>query len=286
MLEVRHDGPGSQTWVREQLLVLRDDPLWAQRRECAQLVDWLHTVVHHRARKLGLGPDLSDELAQDAMTRVFRSLATSRDSFATADNPAAVLERVTARAVGESRHRIKMCGFGGVAPNGLNWRARYPRQIGGDAAQRIFDELPATANETDPAVADAAERVTVWVQTNLQVQLTDDAKHALVYVLDRLVSGVSRSTLVRGAHSGLGGDPAMRHLGFDPAAASAFAVWLLGRRDSHHNAPSVLDAALDGATTDELGFGRWQRDGLRVGFVVAMPAGTGLPAQQCVQRSA
>ena len=82
------------------------------------------------------------------------------------------------------------------------------------------------------------------------------------------------------------GDSVMRHLGFDPASASAFAVWLLGRRDSHHNAPSVLDAALDGQPTDELGLGRWQRDGLRVGFVHAMAPGAGSPAERCVRRSA
>jgi DNA-directed RNA polymerase specialized sigma24 family protein len=261
------NGSGSVSWVRERLLALCGDEQWATRREGRELVEWIHVTVQRRARKLGLSPDASDEVAQDAMARVVRALATSRATYATAINPAAIVERVAARAVAESRHRVMMAGFGGVAANGQNWRARFPRQIGGDAARQLFEELPVPDPVADTSVLDAADRIGEWVVDRVGVRLTATGKHAVVYVLDRLVAGVGRPSLLRGGHSALGSDPAMRYLGFDGTASRAFALWLLGRCDADHRTPSVLDAALLGQDVDALTAERWGRDGIRFGFV-------------------
>jgi hypothetical protein len=43
-------------------------------------------------------------------------------------------------------------------------------------------------------------------------------------------------------------------------------VWLLGRQDSEHNAPAVLDAALDGEPVSDRDLDRRLRIALRYGF--------------------
>lgn len=286
MVEAVADGRGSASWVRASLLALGSGADWAERPECRELVDWLYVVVRHRARRAGIAVEECDEVTQDAMMRVARALTATRGSYAESDNPAAVLERVAARAVGESRHRVSMCGLGGMAANGRNWRARFPRKIGGEAARLIFEALPVVVCVEDTAVTDAAARIRDWITAEIGVRLNRSGMDALVYVMDRLVAGVSRSTLLRGGRSALGVDPAMQHLGFESEAASAFGVWLLGRGDAHHNAPSVLDAALDDRQVDQLTAERWRRDAVRHGFAEMPGTGDRTVAGQCDRRTA
>lgn len=260
------DGRGSATWVRTKLTALSENEDWAAHAASADLINWLYVIVQQRARTLAVSADARADIVQDTMTPLVRALNDCRTQFAAAGNPAAVLERVAARAVGESRHRLMMCGMSAVQPNGQNWRARYPRRIGGDAGRHIIEEQPNPDFDLDPAIERAAVRTREWVSDNLDVCMSADAEHALVYVLDRLVAGVSRAALVRGGHSALRSDPALRHLGFSPGAASAFGLWLLGRRDTQHGAASVLDAAIAGDPVDHLTAQRWRRDALRFGF--------------------
>ena len=159
-----------------------------------------------------------------------------------------------------------MSGLSGVPANGQNWRLGYPRRIGGEAARRLLEERPTPAQAQDPAIEHTATRVVDWVDLHVDVRMSDDARDAIVYCLDRLVAGVSRPALLRGGHSALGADPAMRHLGFNGPAATAFGVWLLGRHDAQHSSPSVLDAAVTAVPTTELTIERWRRDALRLGF--------------------
>jgi len=259
---------GSSDWVRNHLSVLPPGGGWGEHAAGRELLHWLSAVVRHRAGSSNVLAHERADIAQDAMLPIVRALAGSRERIAGADNPAAVLERVAARAVAAGRHRTRMAGLGGVAANGQNWHARYPRQIGGEAALRILAELPTPAHESCRQVEDAGARVARWVCAHVGIRLTVEAVHAVVYVLDRLVAGVSRGALLRGAHSGLGADPAMRCLGFCPAAASAFGVWLLGRNDAGHNAPSVLNAVLHGEAPDGLSVERWRREALKAGFAV------------------
>lgn len=264
---------GSREWVRSRLEVLPPGREWAEHAAANELIDWLYSVVRQRAKSTFLGPDERDEIAQDAMTPLVRGLQRSRECYARADNPAAVLERVAARAVGGSAHRLRMSGLGGVPANGRHWRATYPRPVRGDAAHRIFRTLPESTFAPSQAVDDAAGRIARWVLANVGVDLSPDAVNALVYVLDRLVSGVSRPVLLRGAHSGLGADPAMGHLGFTAPAASAFGTWLLGRDDPEHNAPSVIDMALGDELADGRSAKRWRRTAVRYGFAAVAEPG-------------
>jgi len=259
---------GSGDWVRSQLSALPPGAEWGEHPAGRELLQWLSAVVRHRAASSNLLSYERADIAQDAMLPILRTLAGSRERIEGADNPAAVLERVAARAVAAGGHRARMAGLGGVAANGQNWHARYPRQIGREAALRMLAELPTPVHESCRQVEDAGTRVARWVCAQLGVRLTEDAVHAVVYVLDRLVAGVSRGALLRGAHSGLGTDPAMRCLGFRSPAASAFGVWLLGRHDAGHNAPSVLNAALYGEAPDNLSVERWRRVALRAGFAI------------------
>jgi len=226
-------------------------------------------VVHRRIRLIGAAWHEFDDITQAAMAPIVATLVRSRDRLLRADNPAAVLERVAARGVAAGRHRVRLAGLGGVHENGRHWRANYPRVIGGDQAQQIFQELPAPVFEPCREIDDAAARVDRWVLTTLAVQLSSDAWDAVVYVLDRLVDGVSRAALLRGGHSALGNDPAMRHLGFTPAGGAAFGVWLLGRQDPAHNAPSVLDAVLLSEEAAASSIVRWRREAVRYGFGTA-----------------
>jgi DNA-directed RNA polymerase specialized sigma24 family protein len=239
---------------------------WAERPAGRELIDWLQAAVLHRLARSSLGSEGIRDIAQDAMVSILEALGTSRAEFARADNPAAVLERVAARACAEACHRARVQGFGALPPNGRSWRVRPPAQIGGAKALWIFDNLPVPQYVPDISIEDAAQRADRWITAHVGVTLTADSVEAIIFVLRRLESGVSRSALVRGGHSSLRADLAMRHLGFDPQAAGVLGVWLLGRKDAQHNAASVLDAALDGEPVDQRCLDRWRRDALRYGF--------------------
>jgi hypothetical protein len=258
---------GSAAWVRLRLQ-LNGAALGVgtAHDRAAELTDWMYAVVRRRATAAGVVADERDDVVQDAMLQIWRLLKGSRARLGLAENPAAVIERVAARAVCAGRHRVGMSGLGGVAPNGRNWRARYPRRIGGDTAMRIVSNRAEPRHETCREVESATARIVSWVSVHVGVVLTADAEQAIIYILERLIDGVSRASLVRGSHSALGIDIAMRHLGFDPAAAGAFAVWLLGRADQSRRATSVLDAALLGAHFEEDERMRWRRQSLELGF--------------------
>jgi DNA-directed RNA polymerase specialized sigma24 family protein len=260
---------GSSEWVRARLAASVGADEWAERPAGREMVDWLQAVVLHRLARGILGSEGIRDVAQDAMVSILEALGTSRAEFARADNPAAVLERVAGRACAEACHRARVQGFGALPPNGRSWRVRPPRQIGGAKALWIFDNLPVREYVPETSIEDAAQRADRWVTAHVGVTLTADSVEAIIFVLRRLKSGVSRSALVRGGHSSLRADLAMRHLGFEPQAAGVFGVWLLGRKDAQHNAASVLDAALDREPVDERCLDRWRRVALRSGF--AMP---------------
>ncbi len=250
-------------WVRAQLIAISE---WGERSQgCDQLLAWLWLVVKRRARDVA-EPDRSD-VVQDAIIEIVSAVRKSLPHFVEAGNPAALLERVADRAVGHARHRTSMSGFGGVSANGRNWRKRYPRHLGGEAAMRVLTGIPSTPRERSVEVEKTASRVAEYVLEEVGVELSADAIDALVYVLDRLVAGVRRATLVRGGHSALRADPAMTHLGFCPGAAGAFARWLLGRDDGQRETPSVLDAFLDGERVAPAVAVRWRRQALAFGFV-------------------
>ncbi len=263
---------GCQEWVAERASVLQEDAQWTSSVACHELLDWLYAVAARRASALPLSADERRDVVQDAMTPIVRALDPAAGCLASAGNPAAVLERVAARAVGEARHRVRMAGLGGVPANGQNWRARYPRRIGGEAARQLLEQLPTPVFDSCGAVDAAAIQVRAWIAEHLGVTLIADAFDALVYVLDRLVAGLSRSALVRGGNSSLRRDPAMRHLGFTDAAASCFGVWLLGRSDAQHNAPSVLDAAF-GGDVDPVSVERWRQVATAAGFAAGADSG-------------
>ncbi len=262
---------GSREWVRDRLAALPAGDRWAEDAAGRDLVQWLYTVVRRRVAAYALAPHERADVAQDAMSDVARTLATSRERIAVAANPAAVLERIAARAAGAARHNARMCGLGGAPPNGRNWRTRYPVRVGGEAARRICEQVPVPALDPCREVENAADVVVRWVADTLGITLTEDGRDAVMYVLDRLVAGVSRAALVRGAHSRLAADQAMRHLGFGPKEASAFAVWLLGRSDAHHHTPSVLDAALIGVHCERADIDRWREIATACSFPHALP---------------
>lgn len=257
---------GSRGWVRSRLVSLPSTDPCHESVPFRELLEWLYTVVQRRARSLDLPGYLQADIAQDAIEPILRALDLSRVRIAQAENPAAVLERVASRAVGAGRHDARMAGLAGIPANGRNWRASYPRYISGQAADRLLEALPMPADEPAGAVEDTAGRLSVWVLGHLDIRLSPDAVNATVYILDRLVAGVSRASLVRGGDSNLAADPAMRHLGFDPAGARAFAVWLLGRDDPKHNAASVLDAFVEGVPPAPLVVERWRRRAVKIGF--------------------
>jgi hypothetical protein len=107
------------------------------------------------------------------------------------------------------------------------------------------------------------------------LKLTVGASDATTYVLDRLRGGASRTTLVRGGHSSLSIDPAMRVLGFDRESAGAFGLWLLGRKD--RQILGVLDSAALEIRADAAALSRWR--GVALGFGFAVPTGSPPPGQ-------
>jgi DNA-directed RNA polymerase specialized sigma24 family protein len=257
---------GSSAWVAVRLTAGVEAGSWTQGLPCRELIDWMQGVVLHRLARGSVGSEGVQDMAQDAMVSILEALNTSRAEFARADNPAALLERIAERACAEACHRARMQGLGNLHPNGRNWRVRPPQPIGGTKAQWIFENLPRPAYLPDPDVEAAAQRADRWITAHVGVTLSEDSVEAVIFVLGRLVEGVSRSSLTRGGHSSLRVEPAMRHLGFEPDAASVFGVWLLGRTDAEHSAAAVLDAALDGEPADQRCLDRWRRIALRYGF--------------------
>lgn len=258
---------GSAGWVRDRLQSLPSDERWVNTEACEELISWLYAVSRQRARKAGIGASDRTEIAQDAMPRIVMALKQSRSRIGQAQNPAALLERVTARAVSEGVYRFRMAGLGGVRPNGRNWGTQFPRMVCGDTAD-LIEAIPHSPDEPGREVEQAVERVVLWIVCHVGVELTPGAVDAVVYVLDRLVAGISRAALVRGGRVGIAEDPAMRHLGFEPDGARVFARWLLGRTDAGHELPSVLDAALSGESVSTSVLTDWRAAALRAGFAV------------------
>ena len=269
---------GSRTWVRARLHLLADVDDWAERPASHELIDWLQAVVLHRLAKSSLGSQGIRDIAQGAMVSILEALQTSRAEFARADNPAALLERIAARACAQACHRARMHGLGALPANGRNWRVRPRQHLGGAKAMWIFENLPRPEYLPDTDIEDAAQRADRWITSQVGVTLTEDSVEAVIYVLRRLTAGVSRSALTRGDHSSLRMDPAMRHLGFEPQAAGVFGVWLLGRRDAEHNAAAVLDAALDREPINQRCVDRWRRTALRFSFGLPVRLDGRLPA--------
>ena len=218
---------GSAEWVRARLATLVESDDWRATPECGEIFAWLYTVAAHRARRLSLrGHDL-DEVVQDSMLRMVRALSTSTRTYLRAANPAAMLERIAIRAVAESSHNLRMYGYGGAASNGQNMTVMYPVRVGADSAEHAFDQVPAPVLRTGPDTEAVARHVARWVRKNVGVELTAPVVDAVIYVLDRMVSGVSRASLVRSSHGRLRVDPALSYLGLSEASAGGFAVGCL-----------------------------------------------------------
>lgn len=269
-LDQKAGRPGSSDWVRDRLSEVPASSSWTHGRACDELVGWLYRVVQHRSNRLNGTWSARADIAQDAMTAVFHALRTpdSRARIAARNNPAAVLERVAARAVESARHRYQMAGLSGVPPNGRNWHKAYPTRLGG------HDDVETYADATAAAMTDAIDhagriaiRVSTWSHANLGLRLHTDAIEAIAYVTDRLLAGVSRSSLLRGGHSALAGDPALRHLGIAAEAAHSFACWLLGRQaPASTSPPGVLDLALSNARPDQVTAARCRRTAIDCGL--------------------
>lgn len=269
---------GDSEWVVQRLSAMRIDSNWSRSRSCDELIDWLYAVAEHRARSNGIAAQDRAEVAQDAMPEIVAALRTAREPNAMSENPAALLERVAARAVSHAAYRMRMCGVGGVPANGRNWRTPPLRLVDEDLARPLLEELPVSIDRPSRAIEAAADTVAAWVAAHVDVCLTADGANAVAYVLDRLASGVSRGVLVRGGYTGLGADPAMRYLGFDAAAARALGRWLLGRADRGHEMASVLDSALLGEPVSARVLAGWQRTALDYEFATANPDRVGRDA--------
>ena len=109
-------------------------------------------IAVRRAIAQGVAAADRDDVAQDCVLRMLHALVRTRQRIATANNPAALLERATYRASNEARHRVNMVGLGGTAPNGRTIRVPFPVAIGGEAGQLILESLPAPrSTEWHPA---------------------------------------------------------------------------------------------------------------------------------------
>lgn len=269
MIELKRSddvGPGSATWVAERLTTMRSSVAWGSTAACVELIGWVYCVARYRAIALGLRGTELDDVVQDSMIRIAQALERSVVRRAEVDNPAAMLERITSRAVGESYHAHRMCGFAGAAPNGHNRDVDYPVRVSAGSVTGAFEQAFDGASSLQRAVDDLAELINDWSWQQLGVCLTKPAGDALVYVLDRLVAGVNRITLVTGGHSRLRVDPAMRHLGFSGDQAAAFGLWLLGRNDASRRITGVLDAALGDSDPGAAYLERWRREAIQHDF--------------------
>lgn len=254
--------PGSAEWARALLPELAGAD-WAHTPACTELVEWLYTVMRRRAGRTGLPADVRNDIVQNAVASMYQTLCHQRLALAEHTNPAAALERLAAEAVNAARHDHLMRGYGGVKKNGRNCSKAYPHQV---TAPDLTESLaaPALVLHFDDKITAATRRVASWVTQNLRLRLSSGALDGITYVLDRLRDGTSRASLVRGGHSCLSRDPAMRFLGFSREDAAAFGSWLLGRSDRH--LLGVLDAAVLGLPADELVRTRWQAIAVGCGF--------------------
>lgn len=254
--------PGSGEWARALLTELAGAD-WTRKPACTELVKWLYTVTRRRAGRTGLPTDVRNDIVQNAVASLYQTLHHQRVALAEHTNPAAALERLAAEAVNSARHDHLMRGYGGVKKNGRNWGKAYPHQV---TAPDLTESLaaPALVLHFDDEITAATRRVASWVTQDLRLRLSSDALDAITYVLDRLRDGTSRASLLRGGHSCLSRDPAMRFLGFSRTEAAAFGSWLLGRSDRH--LLGVLDAAVLGVPADEPVRTRWRAIAVGCGF--------------------
>ena len=155
----------------------------------------------------------------DAVAATVHAVRQSPERYLAATNPAAMLEIVVHRRLADEQHRARMCGMAGAARNGRTSRTSYPYRVGGEQAQRILADVPTPTFEANHAIDRAATRIHDWVVDRLAVELDGDPLHATIYVLERLADGVSRASLLRGGHTALSADPALRHLQFSTATA-------------------------------------------------------------------
>jgi hypothetical protein len=269
--QLEHDK-GSPEWARALLLDLSTDD-WASQPRSKDLVEWLYEVAWNRVRRTGTPPRARRDLVQDTMSYIVVTLHNKRGTLATHDNPAAALERLVINSMRAAHHDQLMQGYGGVAKNGRNYGKAYPKQsIGFNIEESLA--APALFVHVDDRITAATRRLAEWMTRELGLKMTSAAFDATTYVLDRLCDGTSRSTLVRGGHSALGNDAAMRVLGFDHEAAGAFATWLLGRME--RKIPGILDSAVLNVQADDLIRSRWRRTAITFGF--AEPTWTPPPA--------
>lgn len=256
----------SGAWVAERLAMIHAGATRESAQACVELVTWIYEVARCCTRSHGLHGTEADDAVQDSMVRIAQALAPDEARLARASNPAALLVHTVARAVDEAYYVQRMCGFGGVAPNGQHAGTPYPERAGGGALvgalEGAVDDETSLRTDVDRVVGQVAQ----WVRRQVGIRLGQAALDGAVYVVDRLVAGISRTTLVTGGHSRLGVDPAMRHLGFTSAGAGAFGIWLLGRRDGSHNTVGLLDAALGGVLADAALVERWRAEALKHGF--------------------
>jgi hypothetical protein len=268
--QLEHDK-GSAEWARALLLDLSTDD-WATRPACTDLVEWLYEVTWNRARRIGAPPRARRDLVQDTMSHIVVTLQNKRADLAAHTNPAAALELLVMNSVRAAFHDHLMQGYGGVAKNGRNHGKAYPRQaVAFDVEESLA--APALLVHVDDRVTGATRRLEDWTALELGLKLTPRAVDATTYVLDRLCDGTSRSTLIRGGHSALSNDVAMRVLGFDHEAAGAFGVWLLGRPE--RKIPGIVDSAALGVLVTDLIRARWR--GVAITFGFAEPTRTPPP---------
>ena len=265
-------GRGSGSWVRQRLLAAPDYDTWRATPEARELVDWLRIVAGRRTGRLRIDEIDRADVVQDALEWALSSLRRSSREIAGKDNPAAALEFVVSRGVAQGRHHVRMAGVAGARANGRGWHAPFPSLLHGEMAALVMADLLEDDFGESQFMEQFVQRLVEWVVANLGIVITDDAAHAVMYVLDRVVAGAGRSALLRGEHSALTRDPAMRYLGFTPAAARRFAVWLLGQSTRTRTWPSLLDAVVEGRRPDAPSLSHWRREALKYGFGTALPA--------------
>ena len=240
------------------------DPAGAA-REDADLIQWLYVISgRHAWRRRVRASDRAD-VVQAAVSDAYMDVVRTRGNLQNAVNPAASVETIVRRAVAGAHHEASMAGFGGAPPNGQHWHDEFPRQVGGVAADRMIQALPLLSHRSSGCIPATGARIRDWIAVELRIELSGDAVHAVEYVLDRLVAGVSRRSLLRGGHSALTRDPALGYLGFTPTTARLFASWLLGT-GSADAPPAVVDVAIGAIALDPESVGVLRSRALAGGF--------------------
>jgi hypothetical protein len=265
-------GRGSGSWVRQRLLAASDYDTWRATPEARELIDWLRIIAARRTGRLRIDVIDRPDVVQDALEWALSSLRRSFREMAGKDNPAAALEFVVSRGVAQGRHHVRMAGIAGARANGRGWQAPFPSLLHGEMAALVMGDVLEDECVESQFMEQFVHRFVEWVVADLGILITDDAAHAVMYVLDRVVAGAGRSALLRGGHSSLTSDPAMRYLGFTPTAARRFAVWLLGQSTRTRIWPSLLDAVVEGRSPDAMSLAHWRREAIKYGFGTALPA--------------